>query len=149
MATLLLETTDTAEAAAFEQSLPPGLYEIRLNLASPISQDDLNELHEYFLNSGVDVKGLMHFGPKGLWQVRVKYEKHPPSEHVAQWQLIIPLIPVIVVAVLVGIGIFKLEYIANAIMPILIVAGVVTIVGLALTRKALEQAAPALAKKYL
>lgn len=149
MAKLLLETTDINEAVAFEQSMAPGAYEIRLNLTSPITQEMLDGLHDHLLQSGVDVLGNIAHGPKGLWQVRIKYNKHPPSEHVAQWQLVIPLIVPAIVAIMIGIGIFKIEAIANAIMPLLVVTGIVTIVGLALLRKPLEQVAPAVARKYL
>ena len=143
--TLLLETVNIQEAIAEEQSLPPGLYEVRLSIISPLSQEELDDLHAYFLDRGVDIKGCLQQRIKGLYQIRIKYQKHPLSEGIAQASLLIPLIPVFLLAVLVGIGIFKASEIIGALTPIIFGIIGFGVVALVIVRKPLERAA----KKYV
>jgi len=149
MANLLGETTDVSEAMAIERDAPPGLLEVRLNLLSPISQEELNGLHNYFLDSGVDVKGCLQQRVRGLYQISIKYQKHAPSGSIAQWSLLIPLIPTALIGVLVAIGIFKIESIMKSILPIVLAVGGFTIISLAIVRKPLEAAAGPLTEAYV
>lgn len=147
MSTLLLETTDIGEAEAKEQSLDPGTYEVRLNLLSPVSKETLNEVHAHLLNSGVDVRGFVHQGIKGLYQVRIKFKKHAMSEGIAQSALLIPLIPAILIISLVGIGIFKIAEITKAITPILAGAAAFALATLFIIRKPMGKVATAYVAK--
>lgn len=120
MATLLIETTDIQQAMEAERQASPGLLEARLNLLSPIPQEELNTFHTYLLDSGVDVRGCLQQRIKGLWQISVKYQKHAPSEHVAQFQLLIPLIPIALISILVGIALFKIQQIIALVGVVLV-----------------------------
>lgn len=139
MGSLIAETTDIQLAIEKEQALPPGLYEVRLHIITPLSQQELNDLHDYFLDHGVDVKGCLQQRLKGLYQVVIQYEKHPPTEGIAWAAALIAILPVILITSLIGIGLFKIESLSKAIMPILLVCGGFVVVALALARKPLER----------
>lgn len=150
MATLLAETTDIQVAAEEEQRLPPGVYEVRLSLLSPVSQEQLDDLHAYLLEQGVDIKGFLQQRVKGLYQIRIKYQKHAPSEAIAQWALaLIPMIPTFLIASLVGIGIFRVESIMRNILPIVLAVGGFTIITVAMIRKPLGVAVGKYAERKL
>jgi len=135
-----METTDIQAAIAEEQTLPPGLYEVRLSLISPISQQQLDDLHAHFLECGIDIQGCLQQRVKGLYEIRIKYKKHAPSGAIAQWQLLIPVIPVFLIATLVGIGIFRIEEVGKAILPILLAVGGFVVITVAMIRKPLAEA---------
>lgn len=143
----LAETTDVERAIAEEQSLPPGVYEVRFHIIAPISQEELNELHEHLLTQGVDVVGSIVQDVKGLWYVSVKYRKHPPAENIAFAPLLIPLIPTFLVAVLVGIGIFRLSDITQNLTKLLVVGGIIGITTLVILRRPAERVAEAYARR--
>jgi len=147
MSTLITETSDIQLATEQERALPPGLYEVRLHIIAPISQQELNDLHDYFLDHGVDVKGCLQQRLKGLYQVRIQYEKHPPTEGIAWVQALLAIIPLAIIGSLVGIGIFKVEDLSKAIMPILLVSGGIVIAALALIRKPVERVTEAYLSK--
>jgi len=147
MSTLIEETTDIKQAIRTENSLPPGLYEARLSIISPLTQEELNDFHDYLLDNGVDVKGCIQQRLKGLYQLRVQYRKPAPTEGIAWAQALIAIIPLAIIATMVGIGIFKLESISKALMPILLVGGGIMVVSLALMRKPIERVTEAYAKR--
>ena len=148
MAVLLVETVDIDTAIAEEQSAPPGLYEVRLYRPEPISEETKQDIFDSLYYQGVDIKGVYQKKTKGLWYVGIRYRKHAPTESIAfAWALLIPLIPTILVASLIGIGLFKIEEITRAIIPILLAVGGFTVIALALIRKPLGVAAERYAER--
>ena len=125
MATLVGEAVDVGQAAQIESSLPPGTYEARLSLTSPLSQEELDMVHQQLLDAGVDIQGFVQQRVRGLWQLSIKYRIHPVTQTISQAALLIPMIPTVVIAVLVGIALFKIQELTI----LLVVAGAVVIVG--------------------
>lgn len=124
MATLLGETTSIEEAKLIEEAAPPGPLEVRLSIISPLTQEELNGLHTQLEESGIDLIGCVQQRIKGLWQISIKYRKPAPATNIAQaGLLLITMIPTALVAILVGIGIFKIEEISKALVPLLLIIG--------------------------
>ena len=124
----LMQTTDIEAAIAKENSLPPGLYEIRIYTVSPMGQDSLNQLHNHLLDQGVDVRGLLEQTDEGLWQVRIRYCRHSSSGKIAFAGLaVIPLVVPLAIVALIGVGIFKIESVARAVTPLVIGIGAIGI----------------------
>jgi len=144
----IIDTTNVEQAIEEERTLSPGAYDIRFYLTEPVGDSDLVSIVEHLSANGVDVVKVNQYKSSGLWVVSVKYRK--PAERAAIGALPIAVIPLIAfgfIAVLVGIGIFNLESIANNIGKILLI----TFGGLALVvlagRRPLEQAATAYASR--
>ena len=134
MATLLMETTEIDKARAFEETPKPGTYEARFSLARPLTQAELDELHQALLDSGVEVKDVLTQQVKGLDQISVKYMIRHHTEGISQAALLIPVIPTIIVAVLIGIALFKVQ---DIIVLVLVVGGIL-VTAVFLLRKAAE-----------
>lgn len=126
MTTILVETANITEAQAAEAAAPPGLYEVVLTDIQPFSQADLQAIRDYFVQNGVDVKSV-RYQLKGLHQLRIEYVKHAPSEAISQGALLIPLIPAMLLATIVGIAIFKIEDVGNAVAKVVVGVGVVVV----------------------
>jgi len=143
MATMIDEVTDIKEAMAIEAEQPPGIYEIRLSIITPLTQGELDDFHQLLLDHGVDIRGCLQQRLRGLYQIRIKYAKHPPTESIAWVQAVLALIPLAIIGTLVGIGIFKIGDLSKALMPILLVGGGLAIAILALARGPAEKVAQA------
>ncbi len=146
MTALLVETANVQQAAAAEAAAPPGRYEVVLTDIQPFTPADVAALRDYFITHGVDVTGV-RYQVKGLHQLRIQYVHHAPAEGIAQGALLIPLIPTLLLATLVGIAIFKIEDAGNAVAK---VVGVVLAGGIVLAlilRQSAKQAALAYGKK--
>ena len=141
MAKLILETADIQDAIAYEQNLSPGVYEVRLTMTSPLSQEELNGLHDHFLSSGIMVSTITQIRKGNKYQVAIRYTKHPPSGAIASPLVtLIPVIPVALITLTVIIGIFRVEQISRALVPILLATGGFIIITVAMIRKPLAQA---------
>jgi hypothetical protein len=141
MPTLVGDYVDINSAIREEQALPPGLYEARFYLAEPVSSQDIADTRAYLKSEGVDVKKVYQRKTDGLYYLGVQYVRHPVGEAIAFLPLaVIPLIGFALVAALVGVGIFKLDTIANNIGKILLITFGGTIVLAALLRKPIEKA---------
>jgi len=142
MPELIAETVDVKQAAADEAALPPGLYEIRFYLDSPVTPGDVKDTRDYLVSQGVDVKQVRQSKSNGLWYLAVKYRKHAPTESVAFLPMaVIPLIGFAFVGLLIGIGVFKIEELANNIGKLMLIGLSGAIVIVALMRKPLAEAA--------
>ena len=132
------------QAIAEERDLKPGAYAINFYLTEPVGDNDLQSIENHLRNSGVDVIGVSQARANGLWAVSVKYRKQAVTRAVGFLPLaIIPLVAFGFVAVLVGIGIFNIETLANNIGKLLLITlGGVALIGLAM-RKPIESVATA------
>jgi hypothetical protein len=117
----LLLTTDANEAVLFEQSLPPGDYLLKLQLAEPLRMT-VDELRDYLTQMGIELYSVVLKGN----ELQIKYHKSEVLG-VGQWQMLIPLIVPLVITGAVVFGIFKLGDITNALVPLILIAGGVTI----------------------
>jgi hypothetical protein len=118
----IFSTTDTAEATAFERSLPPGDYEIWVKLAAPM-EITVDELRDYLARSGVELYSVNLKGDI----LQIRYHR-PGIVYVGQWEAVIPLILPVVIIGAVVFGIFKLGDISQALIPLILVTGGVLIV---------------------
>jgi hypothetical protein len=121
-ATFLEETARIEKAAEIERSLPPGKYEIRLYLIKELSQERLDELQQ-IISSNADLLAPIEETVEIPSVVSIKFRKHAPSPAIAQWSAIIPLLPAFLIAVLIGIGIFRIEEIVRALIPLVLLTG--------------------------
>lgn len=132
----IFSTTDTTEAAIFERSLPPGDYEIRVQLVAPMVTS-VEELHDYLARSGIELYSVNLKGDI----LQIRYHK-PEIIHVGQWQAIIPLIVPLVIVGAVVFGILKLPDITSVLIPlVLVIGGVMVLVMAAAGREAVTAAA--------
>jgi hypothetical protein len=139
----IFSTTDVAKAAEFERSLPPGDYEVQVQLLEPMAIT-LDQLRDYLASMGIE---LYSVNLKGNI-LDIRYHK-AEAEAIGQWQLIITLIVPLVVTGAVIFGIFKLGDITSAIIPILLVAGgLVVVIIAAAGREAVTAGAVAAAKRF-
>ena len=143
MPVLLAETFDISQALAKEQGLAPGVYEVRLNLVSPITQEQLNELHDGLLAQGVQVLGRIEQRVKGLHQVSIKFRKPAPTGSISVAPALVALLPTFIVALLIGIGIFKIADITR----LALILGGFTVLILFMVRKPLGVAAESYARR--
>lgn len=143
MAKLIAGTTDIQDAIAYEQNLSPGIYDVRLTLTSPLSQGELNDLHEHFLSSGVDVSTITQRRKGNKYQIAIRYSKYPSTDAISAFPFVgvIAALPPLLIVVTVMIGIFKIEEISRNLMPILLAIGGFTIITVAMIRKPLGVAA--------
>ena len=142
MGTQLLETVNVDEAVRAEQEAPAGLIEVRFYTNETLDRDDAQRIFDHLSDNGVDVRKVYVHEQKGLPYVGVVYFKQPPTQSISFLPLaVIPLIAFGLVAALIGIGIFRLDTIANNIGKILIITFGGTIILAALLRKPLEAAA--------
>ena len=140
MAKLIAETADIQDAIAYEQNLSPGIYDVRLTLTSPLSQEELNDLHEHFLSSGVDVSTITQRRKGNNYQIAIRYSKYPSDAIASPLVALIPVIPVAIIALTVTIGIFRIEEISRALLPILLATGGFIVITVAMIRKPLAEA---------
>lgn len=126
MTALLVETANVQEAAAAEAAAPPGLYEVVLTDIQPFTQADVAALRDYFVANGVDVKAV-RYQVRGLHQLRIQYVHHAPADSISQGALLIPLIPMMLLATLVGIAIFRIEAVTTSVAKVVLVAGGIAI----------------------
>lgn len=142
----ILETTNIEEAAEEEKNLLPGSYEVRFYITEPVSSDDMKAMTEHLSENGVTGARISQIKTDGLWAVSVKYNKPDIADTDTISFLPVAVIPLIAfgfVAVLVGIGIFKIQDVANNIGKILLITfGGMTLFALAL-RKPIEQVSTA------
>jgi hypothetical protein len=149
-ATLVSDFVDISTALKEEQALSPGQYEIRFYISEPVSSRDIADARAYLKSEGVDVRNIYQQKSNGLYFLGVQYVKHPVSDSIAFLPLaVIPLIGFALTAVLVGVGIFKLDSIANNIGKILLITLGGTIALAALLRKPIEKVSEAATRKYL
>lgn len=144
MGQVIVDTTNIEQAIAEERSLKPGAYDIRFYLTEPVGDSDLQSIANHLLANGVDVIDVSQVKSDGLWTVSVKYRRPVATETISFLPLaVIPLIAFGFVAVLVGIGIFKIEDIMNNIGKILLITfGGLILFALAM-RKPIEAATTA------
>lgn len=146
MTAILVETANIREAQVAEAAAPPGRYEVMLSDFNPYSQADLAAIRDYFVTNGVEVTGIRQ-ELKGLYQLRIQYVKHAPSEGISQGALLIPLIPPILLATLVGITIFRLEAVSASVTKVLVVAGAIAITLALILRQPAKEVAIAYRKE--
>jgi len=123
MGQAIMDTTNIEEAIAKERSLKPGAYDIRFYLTEPVGDNDLQSIANHLSANGVDVIDVSQLKTDGLWAVSVKYRKPAETEAIgfALPLAVIPLIAFGFIAVLIGIGIFRIEQIMNNIGKILLI----------------------------
>jgi len=126
----IFSTTDVTQASVFEQSLLQGDYSILISLAGPleVSPDDIKD---YLINGGIQVYSVTLTGNV----LQVNYHKPAWDEGIGQWQLIIPLLVPLVVVGAVVFGIFKIEDITKALVPLILVLGGVIVLVLAVGKE--------------
>lgn len=122
----LLETYDVNEATAFEQSLPPGDYCIRLTIAEPLSRADVRAIKDYLAQNGAVLLGVKLQGS----DLYVSYRRPDVGVGFA-WVALIPLLTALIIPLTVVFGIFKIEDISKALIPLILVVGGVVILILA------------------
>ncbi len=145
--TAIMDTLNVSEAIEYEKALPVGSYEIRFYLTEPISDRDKQSIKAHLAQNGIPSQ-ISQKKSNGLWYVAVQYRKPEPSAAIGFLPLaVIPLIAFGFVAVLVGIGIFKMQDITNNIGKILLIVFGGTIVLAALMRKSVEKGVEAYARR--
>lgn len=139
MGQIIIDTTDVGEAIEKEKTLEPGMYDIRFYLTEQVGKSDLVSIVEHLSSNGIDVVKVSQSKSSGLWVISVQYRKPAESEAIGFLPLaVIPLIAFGFIAVLIGIGIFRIEQIMNNIGKILLITfGGLTVFALAM-RKPIE-----------
>lgn len=124
-------------AAEAEASLAPGVYQIRFYLDEPASLEDVAEIRESLEIKGVEVSEVARGIEEGIPYLAVTYNRQiPTGTGVALLPMtVIPLIGLVIIAGLIGIGIFKWEEVTTGLMKVLLVGGGICIVLFALARK--------------
>ena len=132
---LLLETPYIEEAVKAEPSLPSGLIEARFYTTAPLGREKLQDTFDTLYSNGVDVREVSEAKSNGLWYVAVRYHRPAASSAISALPVaIIPLIAFGMIALLVGVGIFKIEDIVNNVGKLVLLVGGVMIVVAALAR---------------
>ncbi len=144
MGQAILDTTNIDEAIEEERSLQPGAYDIRFYLAEKVEENDLVSIVEHLSANGIDVIKVNQYKTSGLWVVSVEYRKPVESDAIGFLPLaVIPLIAFGFVVVLVGVGIFKMESVANNLGKLLLITfGGLTLFAFAM-RKPIESVSAA------
>lgn len=142
----IIDTPNIEEAIQQENALGPGVYDIRFYLAEPVTQEDIRLIRDHLHVNGVDAIDVTQIKSGADWAVSVKYRRPEVGDSISFLPMaIIPLIGFGFVASLVGIGIFKMEDIANNIGKILLIGfGGAILLALAM-RKPIEHVATAYA----
>lgn len=142
MVKVLAEMTDISVAEQAEKDAPPGMLEVRFYTTEALTQEANQQIFDTLYDSGVDVRRVYTRKAGGLYYTAVVYNKLPVSTQSisALPVAIIPLVAFGMIAVLIGIGIFKFEAITQSIGKLLLITFGGTIVIAALLRKPIERA---------
>ncbi len=136
MATLTAETVDVEKAIKLEEEQAPGLIEVRFYTSTPLTVEDAQSIFDHLAAQSVDVRKVYIHDDTGLPYLGVVYYKQPPVSGIGFLPLaVIPLIAFGLVAVLVGIGIFRLGDIVNNLGKLLLIVGGFTVVGIYLWKR--------------
>ncbi len=63
---LVVETVDISKATNEELKMPPGPIEVRFYLTEPISENDLQAIHDHLISAQVDVRDVYQTKSNGL-----------------------------------------------------------------------------------
>jgi hypothetical protein len=149
MSTLVGEARSLNEAANIEASLPPGNHEIRVYTTQRQDAATMAELRGVLAENGARVSSIGQGREGNLYYVSVKYNKPAPSATISALPLaIIPLIGLVAILGMVGVGIFKISDITDNLAKLLLIGGGITIMVVALLRKPIEQATSIAVKRY-
>jgi hypothetical protein len=128
---------DIETALETENNLQPGSYEVRFYLINPLTPKQVDEVKTSLIASGNDIKKVYQGKENNMNFLGVKFVKHAPQPGIGQWQIIIPLVAV---AGLIGIGIFKIQEITNAVVEVALIVGGIAILFTLVNKKAIENA---------
>ncbi len=138
MPELIAYYDDINQAVEEEKNLPPGTYDIRFYLNAPLTSEDIKAISQHLIENGVDVKKVYQNISQEIY-LGVQYQRHEATGISFLPLAVIPLIGFVLVAALVGLGIFKIGDITSAIGKLLLIAlGGTALVALAL-RKPIEK----------
>jgi hypothetical protein len=133
---IIFSTRDIAEAERFEQNLGPGNYFVGIDLAAPLTIS-VEEIRDQLLASGIDLRDIKLVDN----QLQLFYHKPSPEEGVGfAWAALIPLVVPLVITGAVVFGIFKLQDITKALVPLVLVVGGVIVLILAVGREPVTEA---------
>ncbi len=119
---LIAEAVDIESAVAAERNAPAGMLEVRFYTPNPVAKETLQDIFDKVYASGADVKSVSTGKTDGLYYVAVRYRKPAVTASISALPVaIIPLVAFGMIALLVGIGIFKIETIANNIGKLLLI----------------------------
>lgn len=140
MATEIVKFTDINQASLVEDMLPSGIYDVKFYVTDFLSPIQLSDLKASLVNSGVDVKNVYQSFIDGMKYIGVDYQRTIYGQGISQLPIaIIGLIGTALIPILVGIGIFKIDSIANSVTKILLVGGGIAIVLAVVLKKPLEK----------
>lgn len=114
MSQAIVETADVNYASQIEKTLPPGVYKVKIDTSGPVSPEELTNVYNKLSDAGVIVKAVDML-PTGL---QVTYEK-PPAGISALPVAIIPLIGLALIVGIVAVAIFNLESITKTVLVVL------------------------------
>lgn len=141
MAEKICDISGVSEAAEVENSLPYGVYEIKCLMSGPQTPDTLQQLADVLATNGIDVDTVSQYQEGDNYYISVKYTRHAPSVKIAFLPAaVIPLIGFVIVAGMVGVGIWKIGDISSAVIKTTLVVGGIAIALVALLRRPLEKA---------
>jgi hypothetical protein len=124
------------EAIEAEQSLPPGIYEVRIYTSEQPSVRDIEVIESRLASEGIDVRHVYIGG--GF--IAVQYARHEVASGISfAWLAILPLIiPALTIGV-ISLGIFKIGDISENLGKLVLITGGVLIILVALLRKPAER----------
>lgn len=120
-----------AALSAFESRLNVG-EKARIILVSTnyLTQEEIDRFSADLLSAGFHSSPVVQEKCDNFSSVSFVLAKGSP-----EWQLLVPMIPTILIVGLIAFGIIKIETITKAILPVILVAGGLTIIALALIRQ--------------
>jgi hypothetical protein len=124
---------DASTAAEVEQSLPPGVYRIELETTEEF---DIGAARDRLYEAGIPLLNITERKNGDLWITTVDYVR--PDAEVGITVLPLAIIPILVplaITAVVAIGIFKIGDLTTNITKLLLVAGAVVVVSLAVFKK--------------
>jgi hypothetical protein len=149
MSTLIGQAVSLNEASRIEESLPPGKHEIRVYTTQLQEAATIQELRAVLSENGARVNSVSQGREGDLCYLSVKFTKTAPSDSISALPVaIIPLIGLVAILGMVGLGIFQLDSITDNITKLLLILGGITIVTVALLRKPIEHATSVAVKRY-
>lgn len=124
---VVVQNATLGEAQSIERGLPAGNYLFEFRLAEPLSQERLDGLQSLLLSKGVSLLQPVEETITSPSTVSVYLSKPASSGIGFAFVALLPLIPVFLVAGLIGLGIFRIEKITTGITTMLIPVAIIAI----------------------
>lgn len=134
------ELLDLSTAINLENGLPPGIWEVRFYITRQLTAEEINYIKATLADEGVVVKSVSQGVSQGTNYLSITYERRTAAAGISFLPLaVIPLIGFALVAVLVGVGIFKIGDILTSATKLIAITGGIVLVAIIILRKPIEK----------